>query len=175
MTMPSTTSSDHGAPFADIFARVNGDFYKIDGALFSPAEAIVTSVRSGATYRGGRLEPTLVETDAHGLVSEVLRHTGGASLVVLLTGLDAAPLEQGLLPVLPALTARHRVLVAGVSDPRIAEMARARGDADAVYDAVAAERGAARLQVAQLGAVFGGAVELERQTVGVGNRQRGWA
>ena len=58
---PSTTSSDHGAPFADIFARVNGDFYKIDGALFSPAEAIVTSVRTGATYRGGRLEPTLVE------------------------------------------------------------------------------------------------------------------
>ncbi|MEE7504652.1 methenyltetrahydromethanopterin cyclohydrolase [Methylobacterium mesophilicum] len=59
--LPSTTSSDHGAPFADIFARVNGDFYKIDGALFSPAEAIVTSVRSGATYRGGRLEPTLVD------------------------------------------------------------------------------------------------------------------
>lgn len=59
--LPSTTSSDHGAPFADIFARVNGDFYKIDGALFSPAEAIVTSVRSGATYRGGRLEQTLVD------------------------------------------------------------------------------------------------------------------
>ncbi|XYD08237.1 methenyltetrahydromethanopterin cyclohydrolase [Methylobacterium sp. NMS12] len=59
--LPSTTSSDHGAPFAEIFARVNGDFYKIDGALFSPAEAIVTSVRSGATYRGGRLEPTLVD------------------------------------------------------------------------------------------------------------------
>ncbi|MCJ2133641.1 methenyltetrahydromethanopterin cyclohydrolase [Methylobacterium sp. J-026] len=59
--LPSTTSSDHGAPFAEIFGRVNGDFYKIDGALFSPAEAIVTSIRSGATYRGGRLEPTLVD------------------------------------------------------------------------------------------------------------------
>ncbi|AWN37458.1 methenyltetrahydromethanopterin cyclohydrolase [Methylobacterium radiodurans] len=59
--LPSTTSADHGAPFADIFGRVNGDFYKIDGALFSPAEAIVTSVRTGATFRGGRLEPTLVE------------------------------------------------------------------------------------------------------------------
>ena len=59
--VPSSNSADHGAPFADIFARVNGDFYKIDGALFSPAEAIVTSVRTGATYRGGRLEPTLVE------------------------------------------------------------------------------------------------------------------
>jgi len=59
--LPSTGSADHGSPFAEIFSRVNGDFYKIDGALFSPAEAIVTSVRSGATYRGGRLEPTLVD------------------------------------------------------------------------------------------------------------------
>lgn len=59
--LPSTTSSDHGAPFADIFGRVNGDFYKIDGALFSPAEAIVTSIRTGSTFRGGRLEPSLVD------------------------------------------------------------------------------------------------------------------
>ena len=29
--------------------------------LSSPALAIVTSVRSGATYRGGRLVPSLVE------------------------------------------------------------------------------------------------------------------
>ncbi len=40
---------------------MNGDFYKIDGSLFSPAEAIVTSVRTGATFRGGRLEPSLVD------------------------------------------------------------------------------------------------------------------
>ncbi|WP_336486952.1 methenyltetrahydromethanopterin cyclohydrolase [Methylobacterium nigriterrae] len=59
--LPSTNSSDHGAPFADIFARVNGDFYKIDGALFSPAEVIVTSVTSGKSFRGGRLMPELVE------------------------------------------------------------------------------------------------------------------
>lgn len=59
--LPSTTSSDHGSPFADIFSRVNGDFYKIDGALFSPAEVIVTSVKTGASFRGGRLEPSLVD------------------------------------------------------------------------------------------------------------------
>ena len=59
--LPSTTSSDHGSPFAEIFGRVNGDFYKIDGALFSPAEAIVTSVKTGKTFRGGRLEPSLVD------------------------------------------------------------------------------------------------------------------
>ena len=59
--LPSATSSDHGSPFAEIFSRVNGDFYKIDGALFSPAEAVVSSVRTGATFRGGRLEPGLVD------------------------------------------------------------------------------------------------------------------
>lgn len=59
--LPSTSSSDHGAPFAEIFSKVNGDFYKIDGALFSPAEAIVTSVRTGSTFRGGQLEPGLVD------------------------------------------------------------------------------------------------------------------
>ena len=40
------------------------DFYKIDGALFSPAEAIVTSVRSGVTYRGGRRGHMLAFVDA---------------------------------------------------------------------------------------------------------------
>ncbi len=59
--LPSTSSSDHGSPFADIFSKVNGDFYKIDGALFSPAEVLVTSVKTGSTFRGGRLEPELVE------------------------------------------------------------------------------------------------------------------
>ena len=59
--LPSTTSADHGAPFAEIFGRVNGDFYKIDGALFSPAEVIVTSVTTGKSFRGGRLMPELVE------------------------------------------------------------------------------------------------------------------
>lgn len=86
------------------------------------------------------LEPSLLETDARGLVGEVLRRARHRSLVVLLTGLDPAPLEEGLLPVLPSLTARHRLLVASVADPRIAEMARGRGSAEAVYDAAAAER-----------------------------------
>jgi methenyltetrahydromethanopterin cyclohydrolase len=59
--LPSTNSSDHGSPFAEIFGRVNGDFYKIDGALFSPAEVIVTSVTTGESFRGGKLMPELVE------------------------------------------------------------------------------------------------------------------
>jgi uncharacterized protein (DUF58 family) len=86
------------------------------------------------------LEASLVETDARGMVAEVLTRTRRRSLVVLLTGLDAAPLEEGLFPLLPTLTARHHLLVAAVADPRVAEMARGRGDAEAVYDAAAAER-----------------------------------
>jgi uncharacterized protein (DUF58 family) len=86
------------------------------------------------------LEPSLVETDARGMAAEVLRRTRRRSLVVLLTGLDTAPLEEGLFPLLPLLTARHQLVVAAVADPRVAEMARGRGDAEAVYDAAAAER-----------------------------------
>jgi methenyltetrahydromethanopterin cyclohydrolase len=59
--VPSTTSRDHGAPFAEIFARFNGDFYAIDSHLFSPAEVVVTSVKTGRSFRGGRLVPELVE------------------------------------------------------------------------------------------------------------------
>lgn len=86
------------------------------------------------------LEPSLVETDARGMIAEVLKRAHRRSLVVLLTALDPAPLEAGLLPALGPLVSRHRLLVASVADPRIAEMARGRGDAEAVYDAAAAER-----------------------------------
>ncbi|MFE0511573.1 DUF58 domain-containing protein [Streptomyces sp. NPDC058964] len=84
------------------------------------------------------LEPELVEMDARGLVATALRTAPRRSLIVLLTTLDAAPVEEGLLPVLSQLTQRHTVLLASVADPHIARMATARGDADAVYEAAAA-------------------------------------
>lgn len=86
------------------------------------------------------IEPELVESDARGLVAAILQRAPRRSLVVLLTGLDAAPMEEGLLPVLPQLTHRHEVLVASVADPRVAEMARGRGTLDSVYAAAAAEQ-----------------------------------
>ncbi|WP_327409657.1 DUF58 domain-containing protein [Streptomyces sp. NBC_01281] len=84
------------------------------------------------------LEPELVETDARGLAAIALRTAPRRSLIVLLTSLDAAPVEEGLLPVLSGLTQRHTVLVASVADPYIVRMAKARGDAEAVYEAAAA-------------------------------------
>ncbi|MFE5185088.1 DUF58 domain-containing protein [Streptomyces sp. NPDC056628] len=84
------------------------------------------------------VEPELLETDARGLTSTALRTAPRHSLIVLLTALDAAPIEEGLLPVLPQLTRRHTVLLASVADPHIAGMAKARGRTDAVYEAASA-------------------------------------
>ncbi|MEU6803552.1 DUF58 domain-containing protein [Streptomyces neyagawaensis] len=84
------------------------------------------------------LEPELVETDARGLTATALRTASRRALIVLLTSLDAAPIEEGLLPVLSRLTQRHTVLLASVSDPHIARMANARGTTNAVYEAAAA-------------------------------------
>jgi uncharacterized protein (DUF58 family) len=97
------------------------------------------------------LEPELVETDVRGMISEVLTRAPRRSLVVLFTGLDAAAVEEGLLPALPSLLQRHQVVVAAVADPRVAEMAAGRGASDAAYAAAAAERARAeRRGVARL-------------------------
>ncbi|MCX5391043.1 DUF58 domain-containing protein [Streptomyces sp. NBC_00094] len=84
------------------------------------------------------LEPELVETDARGLAATALSRAPRRSLIVLLTALDAAPIEEGLLPVLPQLTQRHTVLVASVADPRTSAMAATRGTLEGVYEAAAA-------------------------------------
>jgi uncharacterized protein (DUF58 family) len=86
------------------------------------------------------LEAELVEADARGLASTALRIARRRSLIVLLTGLETAAVEEGLMPVLPLLTQRHTVLVAAVADPRVEEMTRQRGSVDAVYEAGAATR-----------------------------------
>ncbi|MFD5115632.1 DUF58 domain-containing protein, partial [Streptomyces sp. NPDC058391] len=83
------------------------------------------------------LEPELVETDARGLSAAILKSAPRRSLIVLITGLDAAPVEEGLLPVLPQLTRRHTVVVASVADPYIEKMSTGRGTVDAVYEAAA--------------------------------------
>lgn len=58
--LPSNTSKDYGQPFADIFKAYKGDFYKIDGSLFSPAEALVTAVETGETFRAGAINEELL-------------------------------------------------------------------------------------------------------------------
>ncbi len=58
--MPSSASGDHGQPFAEIFRRFGGDFYKIDPMLFSPAEVAVTALESGQTFRAGQVKDALL-------------------------------------------------------------------------------------------------------------------
>ncbi|MFV8319115.1 DUF58 domain-containing protein [Mycobacterium sp. 23] len=86
------------------------------------------------------LQPALIESDWRAMVAAILRRTRRRSLVVLLTDLNSTALDEGLLPMIPQLSAKHHVLVAAVSDPRVDELAAGRSDAAAVYDAAAAER-----------------------------------
>ncbi|WP_030061800.1 MULTISPECIES: DUF58 domain-containing protein [Streptomyces] len=86
------------------------------------------------------LEPALHETDMRSLVSTALKMAPHRSLIVLLTGLDAAPVEDGLRPLLPLLTKRHEVVLASVADPRLDALAAGRGTLEAVYGAAAAEQ-----------------------------------
>ncbi|PKW27291.1 DUF58 domain-containing protein [Phycicoccus duodecadis] len=85
------------------------------------------------------VDPQVVETDWGALAGEVARSTHRA-LVVLLTPLEPAAVEEGLLPVLPALVAHHRVVVASVSDPALERMRTARDGSVEVWGAAAAER-----------------------------------
>jgi methenyltetrahydromethanopterin cyclohydrolase len=66
--VPSSSSADHGAPFADIFARYGQDFYKIDPMLFSPAEVVFCNLQSGRMHPFGRLSPEVLQRSFASLV-----------------------------------------------------------------------------------------------------------
>ncbi|MBO0663386.1 methenyltetrahydromethanopterin cyclohydrolase [Jiella sp. MQZ9-1] len=59
--LPSSTSEDYGKPFKEIFSRYDGDFYKIDGMLFSPAAVQVVALESGETFSAGAVNPDLID------------------------------------------------------------------------------------------------------------------
>ena len=59
--LPSSTSSDYGKPFADIFKEYKFDFYKIDKLLFSPAKVIVSTIKTGKTFTEGSTNIELIE------------------------------------------------------------------------------------------------------------------
>ncbi len=59
--LPSSTSSAYGKPFAEIFAEVKGDFYKIDPMLFSPALVTVSNLDTGKSFQAGKAAPEIVD------------------------------------------------------------------------------------------------------------------
>ena len=88
-----------------------------------------SSVLASFTTAMAPLDAELTETDLAAMVSAVLTVARHRCLVVLLTELNPAVIEEGLLPRLGPLVSRDMVMIAAVADPRIAEMAAARGDA----------------------------------------------
>ncbi len=58
--LPSSAQADYGAPFVEIFERYEGDFYKIDPLLFSPAEVYFCNLRSGRSHAFGRVKPEVL-------------------------------------------------------------------------------------------------------------------
>jgi methenyltetrahydromethanopterin cyclohydrolase len=59
-SVPSSASADFGRPFAEIFARYDRDFYRIDPLLFSPAVVAFHNVDTGQKHRFGRLAPEVL-------------------------------------------------------------------------------------------------------------------
>jgi uncharacterized protein (DUF58 family) len=86
------------------------------------------------------LDPVIAEADWASLAGAVTGMGRQRALVVLLTPLEPSAVEEGLLPVLPALTRHHRVVLASVKDPALERLAATRGTLDEVYDAAAAEQ-----------------------------------
>ena len=60
--LPSSSSSDFGRPFVEIFEECDRDFYKVDRLLFSPARVTVINTSSGQTITAGKLRPDLLQS-----------------------------------------------------------------------------------------------------------------
>ncbi|MDQ2780981.1 MAG: DUF58 domain-containing protein [Actinomycetota bacterium] len=86
------------------------------------------------------LQPALLEASWPTLATAIADTSRRRALVVLLTTLEPAAIEESLLPTLASLTLHHRVVVASVSDPALVAMAARRDTTAQAYDAAAAER-----------------------------------
>jgi uncharacterized protein (DUF58 family) len=97
-------------------------------------------VLAAITNEMALLEPDLVDPDITLMAATVLGVARQRCLVVLMTDLNPAAISQGLLPHVQLLSSKHKVLVAAVADPKVAEMAAGRGDVTAIYNAAAATK-----------------------------------
>lgn len=57
---PSSESKAYGKPFYQIFKEAGYDFYKIDPAIFSPAQITVSNLRDGKVYTAGKIDVGLL-------------------------------------------------------------------------------------------------------------------
>lgn len=59
--LPSRNAKEFGQSFAELFVAAGYDFYKIDPALFAPAEVWVSNLDSGNTWHAGALNMALLQ------------------------------------------------------------------------------------------------------------------
>jgi methenyltetrahydromethanopterin cyclohydrolase len=57
---PSMMSKDYGKPFLQIFHEADKDFYKIDHNLFAPAVIIINNIKTGKTFKAGKINPKIL-------------------------------------------------------------------------------------------------------------------
>ena len=58
--LPSSTSSQYGRPFYDLFKSIDSDIKRVDPLLFGPAEVTFNHIESGAVYHAGGLNPEVL-------------------------------------------------------------------------------------------------------------------
>lgn len=58
--VPAGASRDYGRPSAELLRLVDGDFYRLDPALFSPGRVTLVCARSRRAHSAGRLDHALV-------------------------------------------------------------------------------------------------------------------
>lgn len=58
---PSSTSKSYGKPFYETFKEANFDFYKIDPGIFAPASILVNNIKTGKTFRAGKIDINLLK------------------------------------------------------------------------------------------------------------------
>lgn len=102
------------------------------------------------------LEPELIEADFSRIPAQIRAISPHRSLVVLLSSLDSGAAEEGLLPMIGGLSAKHVVVLASVRDPLLHQLRTERGSAAETFRAAAAERAmleraALSTQLSQLG------------------------
>lgn len=97
-------------------------------------------VLSAVVRAASPVEPALVEIDWEGAATQILRRIRKGGLIVLVTPVEAATMQQDLTGVVARLAADHPVIIASTADPGLHALAAERGTAHAVYRAAAAER-----------------------------------
>lgn len=58
---PSSMSKSYGKPFYETFREANFDFYQIDAGVFAPASILVNNIKTGNTFRAGRIDINLLK------------------------------------------------------------------------------------------------------------------